>query len=190
VRLARALKLFARERETVEEAYAGDVVGLINPGLFAIGDSVCTGPAVQFEPLPRFLPERFAMLRNQDGARTKQFDRGIQQLEEEGAILVLQVPGSSGREPILAAVGELQFDVVQSRLQSEYGVATTVRNLPYRCARWANATVDAVVEAVGTGTPNGVAVDPKGRPVVLFASEWDVDYFRRKHPSLELVEQG
>jgi peptide chain release factor 3 len=190
VRLARALKLFARERETVEEAYAGDVVGLINPGLFAIGDSVCTGPAVEFEALPRFLPERFAMLRNQDGARTKQFDRGIQQLEEEGAILVLQVPGSSGREPILAAVGELQFDVVQSRLQSEYGVATTVRNLPYRCARWANATVDAVVEAVGTGTPNGVAVDPKGRPVVLFASEWDVDYFRRKHPSLELVEQG
>jgi peptide chain release factor 3 len=119
VRLARAYRIFAREREPIEEAFPGDIIGVINPGMFAIGDTVSTGEPVELTEIPRFLPERFAVLRNQDISRYKQFNRGLLQLEEEGAIQILHAERTQRREPILAAVGELQFDVVVARLREE-----------------------------------------------------------------------
>jgi peptide chain release factor 3 len=131
VRLTRAMKLFASEREVVEEAFAGDVVGLANPGTFAIGDTLCEGRSVVFDPIPTFMPERFALLRSTDTATYKSFGKGLTQLEEEGAIQVYYGYQSTHTEPILAAVGQLQFEVVRARLESEYNVKTTLTSLPY-----------------------------------------------------------
>ncbi|MGH2541208.1 MAG: peptide chain release factor 3, partial [Ardenticatenaceae bacterium] len=145
VRLSSSHRLFAQERETVDEAYPGDIIGLISSGQFAIGDTLCTGAAVEFEPLPRFQPEHFARLIHTDTNRYKQFWKGLAQLEKEGAIQVFYQPGVLGREPVLAAVGELQFDVVRYRLQSEYNTETRMERLPYTVARW----VDAPQEIIG-----------------------------------------
>ncbi len=151
VRMTRPHRLFARERETVEEAFPGDVIGLTNPGLFAIGDTLCLGDTFEYAAIPRFSPECFGRLINQDVSRYKQFHKGLQQLEEEGVIQVLHAADQMRREPILAAVGELQLDVVQARLQGEYGVETTIERLPYSCARWVGGPApasreDALVE--------------------------------------------
>ena len=131
VRLPRAHRIFAQERETAEDAYPGDVVGLVNPGLFAISDTICEGPPFQFDPLPRFAPEHFARLTVTTPDKRKAFGKGLVQLEEEGAIQILFSDEATRRDPILAAVGELQFDLVQARLSAEYGVETRVDRLPY-----------------------------------------------------------
>ena len=131
VRLTRPHRLFGQDRETVEEAFPGDVVGLVNPGLFAIGDTLCAGEPVQFTPVPRFPPECFARIENRSTGRHKQFHAGLAQLEEEGAIQVLfSIDGA--REPILAAVGDLQLDVTAARLRGEYGVEADVQPAPLR----------------------------------------------------------
>src|SRR5690606_12289134 len=129
IRLSRPMKLFGQDRETVEEAYAGDVIGLINPGLFVVGDSVSTENQAPFQGLPRFQPEHFALLRNARTDRYKQFQRGLTQIEEEGGIQLLYPLDSGSREPILTAVGALQFDVVRYRLEAEYGVETILEPL-------------------------------------------------------------
>ena len=137
VRLTRPHRLFGQDRETVEQAFPGDVVGLINPGLFAIGDTLCEGDPVQFASIPRFPPECFDRIENRSTGRHKQFHAGLVQLEEEGAIQVFfSLHGS--REPILAAVGDLQLDVTAARLRSEYGVDSVVDRLPYSSAWWVN----------------------------------------------------
>ena len=126
LRMGRVHRLFARDRETVGEAYAGDIVGVVDPGVFCIGDTVCLGEPVQFDPVPRFQPEMFGMLRNLDVAKSKQFRRGVDQLEEEGVVQIFYSPDAVRREPVVAAVGALQFDVLVSRLQAEYGVTTRI----------------------------------------------------------------
>ncbi len=136
IRMTRPHRLFGRDRETIEEAYPGDVVGLVNPGLFAIGDTLCSGTPRSFDAIPQFPPECFGVLRSQDLTKQKQFQKGLQQLEEEGVMQVFYSPDHVRREPVLAAVGELQFDVVASRLESEYGVKTIVERMPFVLARW------------------------------------------------------
>ena len=127
VRMSRPHRLFAQKRETVDEAYPGDVIGLTNPGLFVVGDTVSGGPNLQFAPIPPFQPEQFALLRNLHLDKYKQFNKGISQLAEEGVIQVLYPLDSARREPILAAVGQLQFDVVVARLAAEYQVEAQYR---------------------------------------------------------------
>src|SRR5258707_14148573 len=134
VRMTRPHRLFARERETIESAYPGDVIGFVNPGLFRIGDAVSAGEPLEFDRIPRFAPEHFATLRAKQVTRQKQFQKGLAQLEEEGVMQVLAPHDGMKSEPILAVVGELQFDVMQSRLEAEYNVETTVTNLPYKIA--------------------------------------------------------
>ncbi|MGN6544714.1 MAG: peptide chain release factor 3, partial [Aureliella sp.] len=126
LRLPRALRIFGRERETMDEAYPGDIVGLVNPGEFQLGDTICQGDAIHYEPLPQFAPEFFAVLSCSDTSRRKQFDRGLQQLVEEGTVQVFHDARATKREMILAAVGELQFDVVRFRLESEYYTQTSI----------------------------------------------------------------
>src|SRR5947207_861190 len=146
VRMTRPHRLFARERETIEKAYPGDVIGFVNPGLFRIGDAVSSGAPVEFDRIPRFAPEHFGMLRAKQVTRQKQFQKGLEQLEDEGVMQVLTVHEGLKSEPILAVVGELQFDVLRSRLETEYNVETTINVLPYTMARWVAMDADAAAK--------------------------------------------
>jgi peptide chain release factor 3 len=190
VQLSRAYRLFAREREPIEEAFPGDVIGVINPGPFTIGDTITAGPPVQFANIPRFPSEHFGALTNGDINRYKQFHKGLSQMEEEGAIQVFHAESGIRREPILAAVGELQFDVVLARLRDEYGVAAQIRRLPFTCARWikgSEATLDRLI-LPRRGTL--CCRDRQGRPVVLFSSTWELEYCQKENPDITLLEVG
>jgi peptide chain release factor 3 len=185
VRLASPQRFFGRERETVDTAYPGDVVGLVNPGRFLIGDTVYSGERVEFPPIAHFPAEHFAVLRLRD-TRYKQFDDGLRQLEEEGLMQVL-FPATGAREPILGVVGELQFDVIVTRLKNEYNVTCEVARTNYVAARWVVA--DDAVRAKMNVPLQGVmaATDRHERPVLLFASEWDLDYTQRQNPDVVLA---
>ena len=184
VRLPRAHRVFAQERETTDEAFPGDVVGLVNPGLFVIGDTLCEDVRVRFAPMPRFAPEHFARLRLAVSGRHKAFAKGLAQLEEEGAIQVLFSDDGSRRDPILAAVGELQFDMVRARLLAEYGAETVLERLPHRFA--------LVVEAPDGTLPRwdlmGVlrTRDREEATIALFEGDWAERYFRECNPELRL----
>jgi peptide chain release factor 3 len=188
VRLSRAMKLFADERESLDTAFAGDVVGLANPGVFAIGDSLYQGgQPPTFEPIPTFAPEHFAAIRSIDTAGYKSFGKGIAQLREEGAIQVFYAFGSPRTEPILAAVGALQLEVVKYRLESEYNVKTHITLLPFGIAR----RVSGVAERIATAQwPSNAKLveDWGGRPVALFESEWSVNLAREWNPQLQFSE--
>jgi peptide chain release factor 3 len=185
VRLARPQKLFAREREALEEAYAGDVIGLNNPGAFAIGDTIYTGQKLVYPGIPSFSPELFASLRNPNPAHAKKFQKGVEQLEEEGAVQILRPVGAATHEPILAAVGQLQFEVVQFRLNSEYGVETRLNPLPYVAARWVPEGWPAL-ERANRLYDIFTAQDRFDRPVLLFKSDWHLQKAQDDHPNLKL----
>ncbi|HET7038115.1 MAG TPA: peptide chain release factor 3 [Thermomicrobiaceae bacterium] len=193
VRLSRPLRLFGQEREVVEEGYAGDVIGLINPGLFVVGDTVTAdaagGGAGPFEALPRFQPEHFALLRNARADRYKQFQRGLSQIEEEGGIQLLYPLDSGSREPILAAVGALQFDVVRYRLEHEYGVETVLEPLGYALARWVEGDPEEIRQLAGRRGRQR-AEDVAGNTVVLFRTSWDLDFAVEEHPTLRFTTLG
>ncbi len=185
VRLTRPQKLFASERDIVEEAYPGDIIGLTNPGAFMLGDTVCTGPALRFLDIPRFAPEHFAVLRNRRTEKYKQFQKGVTQLAEEGVVQLFHEINAARTEPILGVVGRLQFEVIQFRLQSEYGVETLLDMMPYGLARWVIApSTDALKN--GYWVSNGMrrVTDDDNNPVVLFESEWGMNYVIEKNPTL------
>ncbi|HYI15959.1 MAG TPA: peptide chain release factor 3 [Thermomicrobiales bacterium] len=184
IRLSRPMKLFGQERETVEEGYAGDVVGLINPGTFAIGDTVSSEPVGAYPPLPRFEAEHFARLENTRTDKYKQFLRGLEGIEEEGGIQLLYPVDSHRREPILAAVGQLQFDVVRARLEAEYGVETRLDMLGYEHARWVRADAETLV-TLGNSRGRLRCEDRDGQQVVLFSTRWDLSYAIENFPTVE-----
>jgi peptide chain release factor 3 len=175
VRLSRPMRLFGQDREVVDEAYAGDVVGLINPGTFTIGDTISGEPIGAFAGMPRFQPEHFALLRHARADRYKQFQKGLSQIEEEGAIQLFYPVNTGSREPIMAAVGALQFDVVRFRLESEYNVETIMESLSYSAARWVRGD-ESEIAAIGNGRGRMRAEDRDGRPVILFSTEWDLRF--------------
>jgi peptide chain release factor 3 len=184
IRMTRPHRLFARERETIERAYPGDVIGFVNPGLFRIGDAVAAGPAVEFDPIPRFAPEHFATLRAKVVTRQKQFQKGIAQLEEEGAIQLFTVHEGLRSEPIVGVVGELQFDVLQSRLETEYGVETTLQRLPFKIARWVDRD-PSEVEKMNLPSKSRIAIDSAGSAVVLFSSPWELEYAEKQNAGVQ-----
>jgi peptide chain release factor 3 len=185
VRLSRPQKLFARERESVEEAFPGDVIGLNNPGVFGIGDTIHTGQKLVYPGIPSFSPELFASLRNPNPSLSKKFQKGIAQLEEEGAVQILHPVNSATHEPILAAVGQLQFDVVQFRLNSEYGVKTNLQPLPFTAARWVTGGWEALDRETGLFEVF-TARDRWQRPVLLFRSEWHLQRTEQNNSDLQL----
>lgn len=184
LRLKRAQLVFGRERETVEEAFPGDIVGLANPGTFHLGDTLCEREVVHFEPLPQFPPEHFAVLRCADTGRRKQFERGLEQLIEEGAIQIFSDPHKSQRESILAAVGELQFDVVRYRLESEYMTKTSIEWLPFKFARWVvpGETENTDRPALQIPYTGRLVKDGFGGTAVLLNTQWDCAHFVRNNP--------
>ncbi|HVS29907.1 MAG TPA: peptide chain release factor 3 [Thermoanaerobaculia bacterium] len=184
VRMTRPHRLFARDRETIEKAYPGDVIGFVNPGLFQIGDAVSTTGPIEFARIPRFAPEHFAMLRAKQVTRQKQFQKGLQQLQEEGVMQVLTIHEGLRSEPVLAVVGELQFDVLRSRLETEYDVETTIQTLPYKLARWV-ARDAALVARMTLPSKSRIAVDSAGQTVILFTSPWELEYAEKENPDVE-----
>jgi peptide chain release factor 3 len=186
LRLSRAMRLFADDRESLETAYAGDVVGLANPGAFAIGDTIYEGGPVSFPPIPSFAPEHFASVRSIDVSGYKSFGKGIAQLREEGAVQVFYPWGLPRTEPILGAVGELQFDVATYRLESEYNVETRIDRLPFSLALHVEGDRGAISSAHLPSNAKLVEAWNEA-PVVLFESEWSVRLAREWNPQLRFV---
>jgi peptide chain release factor 3 len=185
IRASRAYRFFGRDRETIEVAYAGDIIGLVNPGQFAIGDTLHTGEPVHFVGVPRFPAEHFGRVRLLD-TRYKQFDEGLRQLEEEGLMQVFYTSGDR-RTPVVGVVGALQFDVITSRLKTEYGVAVEIEPAPFEVARWIGDPARPLPLLTGQIT---LVDDRQQRPVLLFASEWELQYFERQNPGFELLPES
>ena len=185
IRLSRPQKLFGQDREVVDDAYPGDVIGLNNPGMFAIGDTLYTGAWVEYEGIPCFSPEIFAWLRNPNPSAFKSFRKGVNELREEGAVQVLYDTDPSKRDPILAAVGQLQLEVVQYRLENEYGVTSRLEPLEFSVARWVSGGWPAL-ERVGRLFNCKTVRDAWDRPVLLFRNDWNLHQLQEDHPELEL----
>ncbi len=185
VRLSRPQKLFAQDRGSIDEAYPGDVIGLNNPGVFAIGDTIYAGKKVVYEGIPCFSPELFAYLKNPNPSKFKQFHKGVTELREEGAVQIMYSGDESKRDPILAAVGQLQIEVVQYRLENEYNVETRLEMLPYKVARWVTGGWEALKEA-GRLFNTMIVKDIWERPVLLFKNQWNLDQIEGDHPELKL----
>jgi peptide chain release factor 3 len=182
-RLQRPYKLFANEREIIDEAFPGDVLGIPNNGDFGIGDTLTAAKAFKFPPLPRFHPEHFAIIRNADIAKQKQFLKGLHQMETEGAVQILHNIDAFKREPVLAVVGQLQFDVVQARLKSEYSLDTSIEPLPYELARWIAGPEESVMKIADR---SGVHIyqDFDSNYVALFNEPFYLKYTQEKFPEL------
>lgn len=185
VRLSYPQKLFGQDRESIEEAYAGDVIGLNNPGLFTIGDTIYTGSKLLFPGIPSFSPELFAYLKNPNPSKFKQFQKGVSELQEEGAVQIMYSADDSKRDPIVAAVGQLQFEVVQYRLESEYNVETRLEMLPYTLARWVeNDWAD--LEDISSLFNAMIAKDRQNCPIILLKNEWTLQNFVENNTYLKL----
>jgi peptide chain release factor 3 len=181
LRLSRVYRFFGRDRETVSEAYAGDVVGLVIPGHLAIGDTLYAGAHTRFPPIPFFPPERFAVVRPTD-VRHKRFHEAVHQLAEEGLLQVF-LPRTGPRHPIVGVVGALQFDVIAARLASEYGVPCVVEPLPYVAARWPTAaTAGRRLELPYSGVT--AVTDRLHRDVLLFESARGLNHTIEKNPDV------
>ena len=185
IRLSRPQKLFGQDRAVVEDAYPGDVIGLNNPGMFSIGDTLYTGTKVEYEGIPCFSPEIFSWLRNPNPSAFKNFRKGVNELREEGAVQILYDTDESKRDPILAAVGQLQLEVVQHRLEHEYGVDTRLEPLGFQVARWVTGGWTSL-EDVGRIFNCKTVRDAWNRPVLLFKNEWNLNQLIEEHPELDL----
>ncbi len=186
IRLSYPQRLFAQERETVDEAFPGDVVGLVNSGELALGDTLVENHDVHYDPIPLFPPEHFCRVVVDDPSRRKQFGKALEQLQCEGAIQVFWTAGDVSRMPIMGAVGQLQFEVVEQRLKTDYGVEARFEPLPYRLARWITGSAEAM-EAFAPSRLATLAEDSRQRPVVLLPSEWDLSYTEEKNPKLKFL---
>ncbi|HUF38975.1 MAG TPA: peptide chain release factor 3 [Anaerolineales bacterium] len=189
IRLMRPYKLFANEREIVDRAFPGDIVGIPNNGSLGIGDTLYAGEEVRFAPMPRFRPEQFAILKNDDLSKHKQFTKGLQQLEKEGGVQVFFDMNALKREPIIGVVGQLQFDVLQARLQSEYKVSTTLERLPHLFVRW----IDGPEEEMNRvpARPEVIfARDSQNRRAAIFSAPFYLRYYADHYPNLVFKETG
>lgn len=187
IRLARPHRLFGGEREVLDEAFPGDVVGISSKGTFAVGDCLYEGPPVAFEPIPRFAPEHFAYLRVDDVTKYKAFHTGLSQLEAEGAVQVFVDPNAGRRQPLVGAVGPLQFDVVLTRLKDEYHVEARLDPVPYSLCRWIHGDPHDVARIDWPLSGCRTAQDQEGRPVALFQSEWHLAYCAEHNPAVQFT---
>lgn len=186
LRLSSSHKLFGRERETVDEAFPGDVVGLVGHADFRIGDTLAEEPALVYHEIPRFPPECFAWLQSPSTAQFKRFREGLEQLLQEGVVQSFFVKDTAQRVPLLGAVGPLQFEVVQYRLQSEYGAESRLEQCPWKVLRWVGPEEGATMDNSQLPTGARLAADAAGQPVVLFQDQWSCDFFAQRNPKIRL----
>ena len=183
--LAKSLQFLAQERTQIDEAFSGDILGLWDPGVLRIGDALVVGAPVEFEGIPRFSPEHFVRVRLKDPMKRKQLKKGLDQLSEEGAVQMYFDRGRLERDPILGAVGVLQFEVTQHRLASEYNVKVELDRLPYHHARWIEGEMDlSKLERPGRST---CLLDVEGRPLALFETDWAMRMTLGDYPDVKFV---
>jgi peptide chain release factor 3 len=188
VRLSSSHKLFGNERETVDEAYPGDVIGLVGHDGFGIGDTLTTDASITYKEIPRFTPETFAYLHNPNTAKYKQFRQGLDQLLQEGVIQVLHLKDAASKVPLLAAVGPLQFEVTQYRLQNEYGAESRLEQAPWTVVRWLPSEMkEPDLDALSLPTGSRLAFDNDKHPVVLFSNDWSANYFTQTNKNVSLA---
>ena len=189
MRLSQPQQLMAQEREIVEEAYAGDIIGVFDPGIFSIGDTVCMpGQKFRFAGIPTFAPEHFSRVSPKDTMKRKQFIKGTEQIAQEGAIQIFKVPNTGMEEVIVGVVGTLQFDVFQYRMRSEYGVELRMENLPYEHLRFITKSPVADLKDLNLSSDAELLEDYRGNSLLVFSSLWSIDYNIKKNPGLELAE--
>jgi peptide chain release factor 3 len=184
LRLASAHRVFGRERETVDEAFPGDVLGLVGHDEFGIGDTLTEDPAIEYHEIPRFAPEVFAFLHNPSTAHFKRFRAGLTHLLQEGVVQSFELPSAGQRVALLGAVGPLQFEVLQYRLENEYGAKSRLEPAPWTIIRWVAGTAAVNEETLPSGCR--LAVDAAGQPVALFAANWQLDLFAERNPQVSL----
>ena len=191
LRLSQPQQLMAQDRKIVEEAYAGDIIGVFDPGIFSIGDTLTSSAAhkVQFPGIPTFAPEHFAKVRQIDTMKRKQFVKGVMQIAQEGAIQIFQEFNTGMEEIIVGVVGVLQFEVLEYRLKSEYNVEIRLDPLPYEHIRWIENENYDVSKIVGTSDMKRIK-DLKDRPLLLFVNAWSVGMVLDRNPGLMLSEFG
>ena len=191
IRLTQPQQLMAESRKIIEEAYAGDIIGVFDPGFFSIGDTLCTSnEKFQFEGIPTFAPEHFARVRQIDTMKRKQFLKGVNQIAQEGAIQIFQEFNTGMEEIIVGVVGVLQFEVLTYRLENEYNVEVKLEKLPYEYIRWVeNADEIDVAKIQGTSDMKRIK-DLKDNPLLLFVNSWSVGMVEERNPKLKLSEFG
>ncbi len=188
VRLSQPQQLMAKERKIVEKAYGGDIIGVFDPGIFSIGDTLtASGDRFSYEGIPTFAPEHFARVRQLDTMKRKQFVKGINQIAQEGAIQIFQEYNTGMEEIIVGVVGVLQFDVLKYRLENEYNVEIRMDNLPYEYIRWIGNEDINLDKLTGTSDMKKVK-DLKGRPLLLFVNEWSIRMTQERNDGLILTE--
>ncbi|HDP24912.1 MAG TPA: peptide chain release factor 3 [Deltaproteobacteria bacterium] len=185
VRLSNSNKMFGRDRETIDEAYPGDVIGIAGAKILSIGDTLSEDPTILFNEIPRFPPECFAFLHNEVPSNHKRFRDGLNQLLTEKVVHAFELPDAHQRIPLLAAVGPLQFEIVQYRLATEYGASSRIEEASWTMARWIRAGGSDLGSLM---LPSGVRIgrDGSGLPVLLFPSQWHVNYFQQHNTEVEL----
>ena len=185
VRLSSSHRIFGRDRQSVDEAFPGDVIGLIGHSSFHIGDTLAADPGIRFDGIPSFAPECFSWIHCSTPSMSKRFNKGLTQLLQEGVVQSYHVEGASQRVPLLGAVGPLQFDVVRYRLESEYGAESRLETAPWTTMRWIESGEVAEADLPASSR---LALDAHGQRVILFVSEWACDYFKRGKPAVRLSE--
>mgnify|MGYP000776706728 CR=1 FL=1 len=191
MRLSQPQQIMADERKILNEAYAGDIIGVFDPGIFSIGDTLCMPrEKFQYEGIPTFAPEHFARVRQVDTMKRKQFVKGVEQIAQEGAIQIFQEFNTGLEEIIVGVVGVLQFDVLKYRLENEYNVEIRLENLPYEHIRWIE-NKDEIDLAKLSGTSDMKKVkDMKGNPLLLFVNSWSIGMTLDRNKGLVLTEFG
>lgn len=188
MRLSQPQQMMADSREVIDEAYAGDIIGVFDPGIFSIGDTVCApGKNIKFEGIPTFAPEHFARIRHKDTMKRKQFVKGATQIAQEGAIQIFHEPDTGMEEVIVGVVGMLQFDVFEHRMLTEYSVEIINEGLPYQFIRWIdNADIDT--KKLNLSSDTKIVQDFKDNYLLLFTSEWNIRWALEKNEGLRLRE--
>jgi peptide chain release factor 3 len=186
IRLSSAQKLFGQQRETVEEGEAGDVIGIIGHDVLQIGDTLAEDRTIRFNEIPQFTPEVFAYLTNPQPGNSKKYRLGVDQLLKEGVVQQMEIGTGQVKTPILAAVGPLQFEVVQYRLKSEYGAESRLEKARWQLVRWwkkPSADAEWLPDLLSDSTHG---IDHMGRRVIFFTDEWAIRNFQKRVPEVEL----
>ncbi len=188
IRLTKPTQFMAAERTAIEDAWPGDVIGLFDPGQYRIGDTLSDGGKIEFQGVPRFSPEHFAIVRSKDPLRRKQMEKGLEQLAEEGTVQVFNQLQMGMKDPIVGVVGALQFEVLQYRVEHEYGARIMLDKLSFQIARWVDGDYDP--RAFDWEGNRQTVTDRDGNRLVLFRDEWALEHAAEKNPTLKFLSEA
>jgi peptide chain release factor 3 len=188
IRLSNVHNVFGRERETIDEAYPGDILGFVTNTSFQVGDTISSDPDIVFHEIPRFAPECFAYIHNVTASSYKSFRKGFEHLLAENLVQPFQLTGHLGNLPLLGAVGPLQFEVLQYRLKDEYNSESRLETMPWTCLRWLGEPLEEnfLKEVLPYGAASGK--DLEGRQVLLFTTDWSKQNFSNNNMSIKLLD--